>query len=426
MIQDNTPAPNPLVSPLAEPLARQHLDFLDGIRALAALFVMLGHIFLLLSLGRTVPTHPGFRWLLYIHFAVDVFIVLSGFCLALPVVQKGTLRGGAWEFFRRRARRILPPCYGAVVLGLASFLMPRSSDFYPYALHVRHPDSVLIKSVLVNVFQVQDFNTWADWIDPPLWSVAVEWKIYFLFPVFVWIWQKWGWKALLLAGAALGYGLTSLLHILRPQMILFPTCLWYIFLFTLGIGAAQAAFAKGNPVKEAETNRRWLWAAGASFLLCIGSLWAFPWNFGARLSVDMGLENYARTLPLIDTAVGLLCACGLVLLGRSSRQARPGLGVRFLSWKPLAFLGTFAYSIYLVHWPLIDVAQAILFHAPSAGAQGARGFQSPLAHLPFMDKFLIMLVIAAPIIVGCAYLFFLVCERPFLHRRNPVEQEAAP
>ncbi|MDQ2799076.1 MAG: acyltransferase, partial [Armatimonadota bacterium] len=364
MIQDNSTAPNPLISPLAEPLARQHLDFLDGIRALAALYVMLGHTYLLVFLDRPVATQLGIRWMLYGHFAVDVFIVLSGFCLALPVAQKGALRGGAKEFFLRRARRILPPFYGALMLALALFFFPRTSPFYPDALHVRHLDPFLIKSILVNVVLLNDFNTWATWIDPPFWSVAVEWKIYFLFPLLVWLWLRQGWKVMLLAAAIIGYGLTGLVHLLFPHFMIFPTCLWYIFLFALGICAAHAAFGKENSVKAgADPDRRWLWVAGASLALCIGLLIALPIDLGTKVTTDMHVKAYANHLPFIDAGVGLLFASCLVLLGRSSRQARPGPGVRALSWKPLAFLGTFAYSIYLVHWPLIDVAQAILFHA---------------------------------------------------------------
>jgi peptidoglycan/LPS O-acetylase OafA/YrhL len=79
----------------------QHLDYLDGLRAFAALFVVLHHAYL-----QTWPViaYPdagpdklvGFwlGWLIYGHFSVTFFMALSGFCLMMPVLRSGSLRGG--------------------------------------------------------------------------------------------------------------------------------------------------------------------------------------------------------------------------------------------------------------------------------------------------------------------------------------------
>src|SRR5689334_14181642 len=108
----------------ALPPAQAHLDYLDGLRALAALFVLFCHALqspwpYIYSRYPPPALHLFTGWLYHGHFAVDVFIVLSGFCLMLPVVRgDGTLRGGAKRFFRRRARRILPTYYGALAFSL--------------------------------------------------------------------------------------------------------------------------------------------------------------------------------------------------------------------------------------------------------------------------------------------------------------------
>src|SRR5437660_75394 len=104
------------------PLApsRFRLDFLDGIRGLAALYVALFHV----SYARQSLPEPARHltdWLQFGHYAVGVFIVLSGYCLMLPVARSadGRLRGGVGSYLRRRAWRILPPYYAALVLALA-------------------------------------------------------------------------------------------------------------------------------------------------------------------------------------------------------------------------------------------------------------------------------------------------------------------
>ncbi len=72
----------------ARPAARLH--GLDGIRGVAALFVVLHHCWLLSFPGYPSNTGPWWLgWLVYGHFAVVVFIVLSGFSLAIAPARSG-------------------------------------------------------------------------------------------------------------------------------------------------------------------------------------------------------------------------------------------------------------------------------------------------------------------------------------------------
>src|SRR5437660_1154683 len=96
------------------PAATRHLKHVEGLRALACLVVFVNHAY-----GQTWFAEHGqfpkgvlstFTYSLVAgHLAVTVFIVISGFCLALPVIANGDrLRGGSKNFFKRRALRILP------------------------------------------------------------------------------------------------------------------------------------------------------------------------------------------------------------------------------------------------------------------------------------------------------------------------------
>src|SRR6187549_3444077 len=95
------------------------LEYLDGLRALAALYVVLFHAGdCFLDAER--PLH-GFarnlqRALSFGHDAVAVFIVLSGYCLMLPVARNGgVLVRGLPDYIARRAWRILPPYFAALL-----------------------------------------------------------------------------------------------------------------------------------------------------------------------------------------------------------------------------------------------------------------------------------------------------------------------
>src|SRR3954451_14897964 len=100
--------------------ARPRLAGLDGLRGLAALFVVVHHVFL-----RAFPGYPADRaplWarpFIYGRFAVVVFIVLSGFSLALSPAHHGWQLGSVAQFAYRRARRIVPAYWAALGFSLA-------------------------------------------------------------------------------------------------------------------------------------------------------------------------------------------------------------------------------------------------------------------------------------------------------------------
>jgi peptidoglycan/LPS O-acetylase OafA/YrhL len=67
------------------------LVYLDGLRGLAALYVVLFHVYQECSdMGKISPQlRSALRFIGEGEVAVSVFIVLSGYCLMLPVVQSG-------------------------------------------------------------------------------------------------------------------------------------------------------------------------------------------------------------------------------------------------------------------------------------------------------------------------------------------------
>src|SRR5260221_1534667 len=114
---DQASAPRPAATP--------HLKHVEGLRALACIVVFVNHAY-----GQTWATGNNqfpsgilslFTYSLVAgHLAVTVFIVISGFCLALPVIANvDQLRGGPKTFFKRRVLRMLPAYYSSVALCLA-------------------------------------------------------------------------------------------------------------------------------------------------------------------------------------------------------------------------------------------------------------------------------------------------------------------
>ena len=99
--------------------ARRRLVGLDGVRGLAALYVVVDHTYLRSFPGYPVTTAPFWAgWLIYGRFAVVVFITLSGFSLAVSPARNGWRLDGVPKFLQRRAWRIVPPYWAALVFSL--------------------------------------------------------------------------------------------------------------------------------------------------------------------------------------------------------------------------------------------------------------------------------------------------------------------
>lgn len=384
------------------------IDFLDGLRALAALGVVVVHAFEMFGLGLGALwgldknqsglgdglagrafelTHElvvgQFVW------AVEVFIVLSGFSLMLPILRspERSLRGGVARFFQGRVRRILPPYYAALLIGILAILIipgmrePSGSHDYRDLMIPLTPGAVATHAFLVhNVSQAWDLK-----IVPPMWSIAVEWQIYLLFPLIVLLWRRAGPTATVVAALAFGMLQGALL---RPLGLpVYPLSHpWYVGLFALGMAAAAIGFSPAERARLLRERVPWLPLSALVFAAMVGL---------------KALANSSGGLPewLGDTLIGLSALCLLVHLARG-RHGRTGLLARGLSVRPLVQLGRFSYSLYLIHTPVLAVLALLL---------GAAGMPALAAHL-------LMLGVGVPLAVGAAYLFFVAYERPFLSR----------
>ena len=144
---------------------------------------MVNHVFLRAFPGYPVDRAPFWAaWFIYGRFAVVVFIVLSGFSLALSPARHGWRLDGVSRFARRRARRILPPYWAALAFSLAVawLVVPPPGQGVPDA-----------KSVVVNGLLVQNL-VGAPTPNRSFWSMAVEAQLYVVFPLLLLMVRRWG------------------------------------------------------------------------------------------------------------------------------------------------------------------------------------------------------------------------------------------
>jgi peptidoglycan/LPS O-acetylase OafA/YrhL len=390
MTQSSLPQEDKFSSPAN---SNVRLHYLDGVRGLAAFYVVLHHAYLQVAWQHQTNLSSLIRfltkWLEYGSFSVVVFIVLSGYCLTLPVVKTGYLKGGFFRYIKRRAIRIMPPYYAALIIAL---ILP---IFLP--ILSQHSDTIWSDTdrfseaaLISHLFLFHNLRSaWAYKIDYPMWSVAIEWQIYFLFPLILLpIWRRWGLRVTVLSALILGFSP----HFI-PGHVLDYLKPWYFSMFTLGMAGAIVGFSQQQKLISFKKQMPW-----GKLSLAIGAILA-------AISIPQ-TRNWLYTHEVItDPLVGCLTACLLIFCSLhasdyDSKNWNPFLKLVSQPW--LVKLGTFSYSLYLVHAPILA---AIDLYLESAKV-------SPVWRLA------IVMFISVPFSIAISYLFHLLFEKRFISGLN--------
>jgi peptidoglycan/LPS O-acetylase OafA/YrhL len=367
-----------------------HLRFLelDSVRALAALWVFAYHVwqfggsplllvsFAGLSFDLFAPIHHG-------PAGVDVFMVLSGFCLFWPLTKDQSVFD--WkEYALKRARRILPAYYGAMAYAILTPIL--LVCIVRLAGWQANPQPIpSLRQILTHLFLIHTLfrDTW-DGITGAFWSMGLEMQFYVAFPFLVWAWKRIGIRAIAYAALA------SL--VFRICIGVFPSQGDSINNFLLSItflgrwmqfaaGMAAALWVRHSLDARAEFSPKyWGLLASVSALLGLSGLIA-P-------SISQGPVPLRDFLLASGSAGTLACLCTAPHWLKSP-----------LLHGPLPFLGRISYSFFLIHQPTSFYAME--FFRKKLGFSGA-----PLVLLGYS---------AGLLITGlCSAAFYSIFEKPFL------------
>jgi peptidoglycan/LPS O-acetylase OafA/YrhL len=371
-------APESTIRPAERPdqTPRGFRTDIQGLRAIAVGLVLLYH--------AGVPFVPGG------YVGVDVFFVISGFLISSHLMEslQRTGRIGFARFYARRALRILPASFTVAALTAIAVLL-----VYPPLTAERVLRDALSTILYVpNVwFAIQNTDYLADHSPSPYqhyWSLGIEEQFYLFWPlvllvIFVVARRHRG--ALLAAVAAVGAASLAFCLVLTPvqqpmAFFLLPTRAWELI-----AGALVGVLLLGRrppipPVAAA--------LGGWGGLALIAASAAF-------FTDETPFPGGAATLPVLGTAA-------VIFFGATPTRLSP---TRLLSVRPMQFIGLISYSLYLVHWPLLVVPQAVVGEADP---------------LPLWATLLLGVVLAVPL----AYLLYRLIENPLrapaaLVRRRP-------
>lgn len=395
--------PRELVS--APVSTKTRIDYLDGIRGIAALAVVILHAFQMFGYGLApvgivsdglLTGHPLEQLLppLYNYviqfgaFAVEVFIVISGYSLMLGVARSadGQVKGGILAYFKRRVRRIWPPYYAALLLSVLIIVVvpgmnTQSGMYWDLALPVT-TGGVVSHALFFHYLT----PAWFYKLNPPMWTVALEEHIYILFPfVLLPLWRRLGTVWLPVLGVA---GSIAFWYLLSPWFS--GANFWYVGLFSLGAAGASISFSKG------EREQRWrARAPWGKLSLAFFALFAFVVQYTLRYDTPLN-----ELVWLEDVILGVAVAAMLVhftevwKVGESSRFSP----LRLFRLPVVVGLGLFSYSLYLMHAPVLAIVALVIRDL---------GMTS-------IPAYALILFVGVPIALVTTYLFHLVFEKPFM------------
>ncbi|HKO50330.1 MAG TPA: acyltransferase family protein [Polyangiaceae bacterium] len=309
----------------AHPARLRHVPALDGLRGLALVGVLLFHANGALAGG---------------YLGVDLFFVLSGYLITslLLAEHRETGRIALGPFWIRRARRLFPALLSLMpVVAIYGRYFARQDEL----LTVR-AQALAALAYVANwqaIFRHQSY--WQLFAAPsPLehtWSLSIEEQFYVLWPLLVsLVLRRRGTRTLL--GVCLVLSASSM------------AAMWFVFdpgnttraylgtdtrMAGILFGAALATLISPNDHFGVRTVRA-LDAFGLLAVLGLGFAWATLRGTNPFL--------YHGGFWLTELAALLLIACAIA--GERSLVARA------LAVRPLTWLGTISYGVYLWHWPV--------------------------------------------------------------------------
>lgn len=322
----------------------RRLDWLDGVKGLAILWIVFFHFFTFYDHGRTPwPLHPGYlaayetrcapdggRALclggallsavaqLGFH-AVSVFLVLSGFGLSYSLARPGR-PGPAWsEWYRSRLVRLFPMYWVAHLVYLVSPFQARIDALdYRFALSFLGDRVVPIGTIFY-------------YFNPALWYFGLLLELYLVYPLLFVALGRLGAARFLLLAAAVTIGARWLLVIAVPvnpawvQGGFFACRLWE---FAVGMVAGARWRTQAAPLHAAVFSWWGFLAGGVLYVLGCYSYRA--------------LWSYLLTDALIGTGLTVALAGVARAIAGS-----PGLG------RAVMAVGVSSYGLYLVHQPYV-------------------------------------------------------------------------
>ena len=360
-----------------------YLPALTGLRGIAACWVFFFHVWefsgsptLMISILDFTPIAR------YGFMGVDLFFVLSGFLLSLPFLRADASHRPMprlSRFWMRRCRRVLPAYYVQLAIIVATlWWFGNSTALSPFNL-ASH--ALLIQNLFAGIVP----------LNAVYWTMPIEWDFYIVLPLMVLILMRLRppLAFVVFIVLSLAYRLACYRAFLDPawaqivdygRIMQLPSRLDEFF---FGIFGAWLFLHRPITVRAA---RWWMITGVGGVAVAIVEL---------SILGDVLMRPRLPWTLLYITWVGL--SFGAIVRGAAGQSGlRVWFGGRALGW-----LGLISYSLYLWHYPLLQVAQHFNWNATDGGWAMLQN-----------------IVLLVPAILVVSWLSQHFVERPFLVERS--------
>ncbi|PHI29479.1 acyltransferase family protein [Budvicia aquatica] len=297
---------------------------IDGLRAVAVLFVLIFH-------GGLSFFPSGF-------IGVDIFFVISGF-LITSIINKSIIDSSfsLSDFYIRRLWRLQPALLAVIIFTLVLatiFYLPK--DFIDYAKSAKYTTLFTSNQYFERTTTGYAAPDTAYLLLLHTWSLSIEWQWYLLLPIGILVLHRFlPRRYLVLATIIIALCMLVVSLYLSDK---YPNKSYYFLssrIFEFMVGSIIAIL--GQDSFKLKTN--------TTSILGLLSLGALIYS-ATRTDIILGYPNHHAVIVSVATAV-------LIFIGSSGN----GLASRILSLSPLVFIGSISYSLYLWHWPIFSIAR---------------------------------------------------------------------
>jgi len=363
-----------------------YLPNLTGVRGLAAVWVLAFHGWQFSNGPSLVVPIPGFALDLTAffkcgYFGVDLFFVLSGFLLSMPfhrAALAGRPRPSLKQFWIHRCRRVLPAYWLQLLILTAVFAWLGQFDRITPRILVAH--AALVQNVVPWLVPL---------LNPVYWSMPIEWDFYLILPLLALFVARCRWPLALALALVFVFAFRVLCYWSLTDTALMPFIGYgdiqqlpaRLDQFVAGICAAWICAARPLSRRSAAAC---LWGG----ILAIATLvWvaAARGDFIANTDVPYLFVHHSMTA----------LSFGLLVLGAAGSTR---IGSMLFANRAMTFLGVISYSLYLWHYPLLELARWLGLTTGN----------------PRWPPWVAVLGIVVPAILLAAWLSYRYVERPFL------------
>jgi peptidoglycan/LPS O-acetylase OafA/YrhL len=321
-------------------LKSSRIPAIDGLRTVAVLGVLWAHVW---GFFNNIPWKVGIDLNRIISFGrngVDLFFVISGFCMYLMYGAKIKEFNGAgfFDFIKKRWFRIAPAYY--VLIVVESFLFLLNEGWFPFK-------NALYHLFFINIFLPRNL------FSPIYWSLATEFHFYLVFPLLFLLLKN---QRELLKRVLIGISICILLRLFlfhHYQVILAAkeTISW----FEIWYRFAEFGFGMITAIFYVQKRQLPAWISGISGFF-IGIFIAYLGRICMLTDFLVYFGQWAFVLRAFSEPV-MTAGFGLILWSVISSG---NIFSRILSWKPFLFLGKISYSMYLWHYLLAQYIAAYM------------------------------------------------------------------